>query len=120
MLKSAVIRTSFFIHHVSTKDLASVSQIILSRLVVACSSNSKLNFLSVCLKFQYINIRLRQKSLLNCVPCVLKTCPRANVPCVLTCSRALRTYVLTCQRGLRAHVTTCLARLLAHVTTCYF
>ena len=28
------------------------------------------------------------------VPCVIKTCSRANVPCVLTCQRALSTYVL--------------------------
>ena len=27
-------------------------------------------------------------SLLNCVPCLLKTCSSANVPCVLTYSRA--------------------------------
>ena len=44
------------------------------------------------------------KNLLNCVPCVLKTCSRANVPHVLTCQRALRAYVFTCQRVLRAYV----------------
>ena len=38
-------------------------------------------------------------SLLNCVSCVLKTCSRANVPCVLTCSRANVPCVLTCQRA---------------------
>ena len=79
-------------------------------------------------------------SLLKCVPCVLKTCSRANVPylltcshanvlCVLTCSRAnvscVLIYsradvfcVLTCQRALRAHVPTCLACLRAHVSRC--
>ena len=35
-------------------------------------------------------------SLLNCVPCVPKTCSRANVPCVLTCPRANVFCVLTC------------------------
>ena len=38
-------------------------------------------------------------NLLNCVPCVLKTCSRVNVPCALTCQRALRAYVFTCQRA---------------------
>ena len=36
------------------------------------------------------------KSLLNCVSCVLKTCSRANMSCVLTCSRANVPYVLMC------------------------
>ena len=35
-------------------------------------------------------------SLLNCVPCVPKTCSRANVPCVLTCPCANVFCVLTC------------------------
>ena len=43
-------------------------------------------------------------SLLNCVPCVLKTCSRANVPCVLTCQRALHAYVLTCKRAILNNV----------------
>lgn len=72
-------------------------------------------------------------SLLNCVPCVTKTCERANVPGVLICSRAnalcvvlclsanlprvlryltcknpLHTYVLTCQHVMRAHVSICI------------
>ena len=37
-------------------------------------------------------------SLLNCVPCMLKTCSRVNVPCVLTCSRAYVPCVLICSR----------------------
>ena len=71
-------------------------------------------------------------SLLNCVPCVLKTCSRTNVPCVLTyqrvfcahvpaclaCSRALQAYVLTCQRALRASVITCQLVLRTYVITC--
>ena len=52
------------------------------------------------------------RSLLNCVPCVLKTCSRANVSCVLTCSRA------NVPSYLRAHVPTCFACLRAHVQTC--
>ena len=75
------------------------------------------------------------------MPCVLKTCSRANVPWVLTCSHvptflaclrahvpwvlkyvltyqhALCAYVLTCLECLRAHVPTYLACLLAHVPT---
>ena len=43
-------------------------------------------------------------SLLNCVPCVLKTCSRTNVPCVLTCLRSNVSSVLMCQRVLRVHV----------------
>ena len=54
-------------------------------------------------------------SLLNCMPCVLKTCSRANVPCVLTCSRALPAYVPVYPVCLRAHVPTCFACLRANV-----
>ena len=51
-------------------------------------------------------------SLLNHVPCVLKTFTR---------SRALRAYVITCQSALSAyvpHVSTCLVYLCSHVSTC--
>ena len=57
-----------------------------------------------------------KKARVNRVPCVLKTCSRTNVPCVLTC--ALRVYMLTCQRALYAYVPTCLACLRAHEPTC--
>ena len=75
-----------------------------------------------------------KKSLLNCVPCVLKVYSRANVPCVLMWSRVKMPCVLTCSRAYmlcmltcscanvpcvltcsRAHVPTCLACLRAHV-----
>ena len=67
--------------------------------------------------------------LLNCVPCVLKPCSRANVscvitcwrgnvPCILTCQRDLCAYVLTCQCVLRAHVPMYLACLCVHMPTC--
>ena len=46
-------------------------------------------------------------SLLNCVPCVLKTCSRANVPCVVTCSRGNVPCVLTCSRANIPCVLTC-------------
>ena len=46
-------------------------------------------------------------SLLNCVPFVLKTCSRANVPCVLTCSRANVLFVVTCSRANVPCVLTC-------------
>ena len=48
-------------------------------------------------------------SLLNCVPCVLKTCSRASVTCVLTCQRTLHAYMLMCRvsRALRAYVPKC-------------
>ena len=61
---------------------------------------------------------LHKKARVNRVPCVLKTCSRTNVPCVLTCQRALRVYMLTCQRALYAYVPTCLACLRVHVQTC--
>ena len=41
-------------------------------------------------------------SLLNCVPCVLKTCSHANMLCVLTCHSVLRAHVpcvLPCSRA---------------------
>ena len=62
---------------------------------------------------------LSKRSLLNCVPCVLKTCSRANVPSVPTCLAYLRAHVLTCLGCLRAHVPTCLAWLRARVETCH-
>ena len=49
------------------------------------------------------------QSLLNCVPCLLKTCSRANVPCVSTCLACVRANVRTCLACLRAHLPTCLA-----------
>ena len=61
------------------------------------------------------------KSLLNCMPCVLKTCSHADVPCVLACNgcqRVLRAYVLTCQHVLHAHVLTWQCPLCAYVFTC--
>ena len=48
-------------------------------------------------------------SLLNCVPCVLKTCSRVNL---------LRAHMPTCLASLRAHVPRCLACLRTHVPTC--
>ena len=78
--------------------------------------------------------------LLNCVPCVIKTCSCANLPCVLSCSRANVPYVLTysranvscmlmcscanvpwvltCQRALHAYVLTSQRALHAYVFTC--
>ena len=61
---------------------------------------------------------MENKSLLNCVPCVLKTCSRANVPCVLTCSRANVPCVLTCTRANVPYVLTCQCVLRAYVLTC--
>ena len=56
-----------------------------------------------------------EDSLLNCVPCVIKTCSRTNVPsvlmcnfpCVLMCSRASVPCVLTCSRTNVLCVLTC-------------
>ena len=67
--------------------------------------------------------------LLNCLPCVIKTCSCANLPCVLSCSRAnvpcVFTYsranvscILMCQRALRAYVHTSQRALHAYVFTC--
>ena len=50
---------------------------------------------------------------LNCVSCVLKTCSRANLPCVHMCQRALRAQVP--KRALRAYGPTHLACLRANV-----
>ena len=61
-------------------------------------------------------------SLLNCVPCMLKTCSRVNVPCVLTCHACLRANVLgvlSCSRALSAfvpHVSKCLECLCTHIS----
>ena len=112
-----------------------------------------LKTLFVCVPFLFCNffwVRIHitdffYKSLLNCVRCVLKTCSRANIPCVLTCSRAsvltwsranvpcvlmcsranvpylltylraLHAYVLTCQRALHAFVFRCQRALCAYV-----
>ena len=52
-------------------------------------------------------ILINMTSLLNCVPCVVKTCSRANVPYVLTCSRAYVLCVLTCLRANVPCVLTC-------------
>ena len=60
----------------------------------------------------------RKRSLLNCVPCVLKTCSRAYEPCVLTCLRANVPCVLTCSRANMACVLTCLHANVAYVLTC--
>ena len=90
-----------------------------------------------CLFFQIFFVNQIFLSLLNCVPCVLKTCSpalrahlptclvclrvhvptylRAQVPCVLKCSRANTLCVLTCSL---AHVPTWIARLRAHMLTC--
>ena len=68
-------------------------------------------------------------SLLNCVPCVLKTCSlanvpyvltcsRANVPCVLTCSHANVPCVLTCSRANVLYVLTCQCALRVYVLIC--
>ena len=61
-------------------------------------------------------------SLLNWLPCVLETCSRANVPCVLTClaclracQRASRAYMLTCQGALHAYEVICQHVLCAHM-----
>ena len=58
------------------------------------------------------------RSLLNCVPCLLKTCSRANMTCVRKCSGANVPCVLTCQRPLCANVLTCQCAMRAHVITC--
>ena len=46
--------------------------------------------------------------LLNCVPCILKTCSRTSVCCMLTCSRANISCMLTCSHGNMSQVLTCL------------
>ena len=62
------------------------------------------SFVIECLitwKHIFHNIKL---SVLNCVPCMLKTCSHANVPYMLTCSSALCAYLLMSQRALCAYM----------------
>ena len=72
------------------------------------------------------------RSLVNCVPCVLKTFWRANVSCVLACLSCVRAHVskrhvcacahvptcLACWRAFRAYVLTSQSAMCAHVLTC--
>ena len=85
--------------------------------------------------YLFSKMAVKLRSLQNCVPCVLKTCSRANVSCVLTwslatCRACLRTHVptyLACSRAIQptcsaclyAHASTYLARLRAHVPMCF-
>ena len=55
------------------------------------------------------------KSLLDCMPYVLKVCSHANMSCMLTCSHANVSYMLTCQHPLHAHALMSLAYLYAHI-----
>ena len=55
------------------------------------------------------------------LPCVLKTCSRANLPFMLTCLRANVPSVLTCQRAMCANVPSVLRyqrAMRAYVPTC--
>ena len=72
--------------------------------------------------YLFSKMAVKLRSLLNCVPCVLKTCSRANVSCVLTwslatCRACLRTHVPTYLACLRAIQPTCSACLCAHALT---
>ena len=66
----------------------------------------------ICLQSLALSLKIllsrsmSSQSLLNCVPCVLKMCPRANLPYVLTCLTCLHA---TCQHVLCAYVPMCLA-----------
>ena len=55
------------------------------------------------------------KSLLNCMPYVLKVCSHALHVYVLTCQHVLRAYMLSCQRVLQAHVPYVLTCLRANI-----
>ena len=105
----------------SIKCQNDVNDIILMSLILSnlysfiCNpGHNVLEFCNISEKFGFPT-----RSLLNCVPCVLKTCSRANVTCVLTYSRVLRSHVptcLACSPVLCAHVPTCLACLRAKVS----
>ena len=58
------------------------------------------------------------ESLLNCVTYMLKTCSRANVPCVLTSPRANVPCVLTCSRANVISVLACSRAKAPYVLTC--
>ena len=64
------------------------------------------------------DIKHKHTSLLNCVPCVLKTCSRANVPYVVTCSRANVPCVVTCSRANVPCVLTCSRANVPNLLTC--
>ena len=58
------------------------------------------------------------RSLLNCMPCMLRMCSHASMPCMLTFLCANVSYVLTSLVCLYAHMPTCLVYLHAHVPMC--
>ena len=59
-----------------------------------------------------------KKSLLNCVPCVLKVYSRANMPYVLMWSRVKMPCVLTCSRAYMLCMLTCSCANVPCVLTC--
>ena len=63
-------------------------------------------FVNNCI-FLLFSLTLALTSLLNYVPCMLKTCSRANMPCMLTCSRSNVSCVLTCSLANVPCVFTC-------------
>ena len=54
-----------------------------------------LNFVN----FSWCYESIMKRSMLNCMPCMLKSCSHANVLCVVTCSRANVPWVLTYSRA---------------------
>ena len=73
----------------------------LSQISIMCVEKRNIFNLLKCISTDFFKLNDHFVSLLNYVPCVLKTCSLAKVPCVLTCSRA---HVPKCLACLRAHV----------------
>ena len=104
----------------------------------------KVNFLKILFKYGKQNTRIKEpinhalgivseilindkrfiklfyfiQSLLNCVPCVLKTCSRTKAPYILTCLRANMSCVFTCPRVNVSCVLTCPRANVPCVLTC--
>ena len=59
-----------------------------------------------------------KRSLLNCVPYVLKTCSRANAPCMLSCSRGSMPCMLIYSHGNVSCFLTCSCANVSSLLTC--
>ena len=68
--------------------------------------------------YPFSKTAVKWRSLVNCLPCVLKTCSRAKVPCVLTCSHANVFCILKCSRASISCILTCSCANESSVLTC--
>ena len=68
--------------------------------------------------YPFSKTAVKWKSLVNCLPCLLKTCSRTKVPCMLTCSHANESCVLKCSRAKIPCILTCSCANEFSVLTC--